>query len=500
VLGAGSHDRAIALRLALLLFALLAIFHRGHFMSTDELGLFFQTKSLAEGGSLAVPPRVHMAFPGRGGRSYSQYVVGQSLLAAPFYALGRIVEPITSARARRTLGGPVGRISWQGEPPVQHRAFALLFYPPAVAGALVGVFYLFERRLGVSRPASLAASLALALCSQAALMSTLFLQHATEALLALSAFYFWHRYRASGALRDVLLGSACAATIFNVRAAGALSGLALGGYLAFVLTERARRLPEVSALVRAIACAAAPVAISAALYLALNWLKWGTWLESPQLAERSTLGSDPREALWGFLFSPGMSVFVYSPLLLLAPLTLARFWRTHRAECATVIALLAITLGFYSTYALWTGLYSSPGPRYLFVPMVFLSLALGGWLDAERSALARGVFALLALAGAGVQLVSNVVQWNRLIEDESYYGWQPAFGFVFDWENAPLAAATPRLLDPTYWDVWIARTWQGWPGQPPQPVLALAVLALWAALVVWLALRLRRSFAEAQPA
>ena len=69
---------------------LLALFHRGHFMSTDELGMYFQTKSLAEDFSLAVPTRVHLAFRGRDARSYSQYVVGQALLAAPLYSLGKL--------------------------------------------------------------------------------------------------------------------------------------------------------------------------------------------------------------------------------------------------------------------------------------------------------------------------------------------------------------------------------------------------------------------------
>jgi hypothetical protein len=52
-------DCRIALRLGALVVLVLALFHRGHFTSTDELGVFFQAKSISESFSLAVPPRVH---------------------------------------------------------------------------------------------------------------------------------------------------------------------------------------------------------------------------------------------------------------------------------------------------------------------------------------------------------------------------------------------------------------------------------------------------------
>jgi hypothetical protein len=496
-----AHDRRIGVRLALLLAAALAVLHRGHFMSTDELGVFFQTQSLARDGQLAIPPRVHLSFVGSDGRVYSQYAVGQSLLAAPFYAVGSAIVARLPEPARRTLAGPVGARSWQGEPSVGARAFTVLLYPPVVAGALAGLFFWFERSLGASRRSALAASFALALCSPAALQSTLFLQHGTEALLTLGALFCWFRYRGSGAPRDVLLGAACAAAIFNVRAAGALNGLALGGYLAFAIAERARRERDAARVARTLACAALPVLASAALYAVVNWLKWGTWLESPQLAERSTLGGDPRAALLGFVASPGMSVFLYAPLLLLAPWTLPPLFRRYRAEAVAIVALFAITLGFYSSYALWTGLFSCPGPRYLFTATVLLLLALGPWLDGARSAAARAGFAALAAGGTAVQALSTVVDWSRLIAAEGWYAWQPPFGFVFEWRAAPLVAAARHALDPAYFDLWLVRTALGWPGQPGRPLLALALLAAWVVGVALLARGLRRAIpAEQVPA
>ena len=191
-------DRKIAFRLACVLVVGLAILHRGHFVSTDELGLYFQTRALAENRSLAVPPRLHMAALGPDGRGYSPYTIGQSLLAVPFHVAGRVVEPLLSEGARHALEGKVGQKSWAGAPPVHFGAFPILFYRPAATGVLAALFFLFERRLGASRGAALTASVVLATCTHAAMLSTYFLQHTTEAIGALGAFYFWYRFREIG--------------------------------------------------------------------------------------------------------------------------------------------------------------------------------------------------------------------------------------------------------------------------------------------------------------
>ena len=490
-------DRRIAFRLGCLLALGLAILHRGHFMSTDELGLFFQTRSLSQELSLAVPPRLPMAYPGQAGKSYSQYTIGQSLLAVPFHAAGRLLQPVLPLAVQHGLRGPIGPISWNGLPPLAF--FPILLYPPVATGVLGALFFLFERRLGASRGASLAATLVLASCTQAALMSTLFLQHTTECIGALGAFYFWHRFRESGAARDVLLGSAFASSILNVRVAGAIDGLALGGYLLFVCGERFRAQRDVRWLATSALLALIPLAASVALYGWVNELKWGHWLESPMLDERGRMRLELGTALTGFLVSPGMSIFLYSPLLLLLPVTLPRLLRTFPAETCAVVALFVSRLLFYSSYELWTGLFSCPGPRYLFTALVFLMLPLGPWLGRARAP-GRAAFFGLAALGAVVQLLSVIPSWAKIVVGEGYGTWQPPFGFLFEPETAPLMAAARRAFDPGYLDVWIAQIALGWDGQGPAPGVAGVVALCWLAAMLLLAQRLRQAVATSDQA
>ena len=96
---AGVNDRAAAAWLASALTCLYLIAGRGHFIGTDEIGMYQQTRSLFERGDLAIGPVVN-AFVGRDGRWYSQYAVGQSVLALPLYALGSVF------RERAPASGP----------------------------------------------------------------------------------------------------------------------------------------------------------------------------------------------------------------------------------------------------------------------------------------------------------------------------------------------------------------------------------------------------------
>jgi hypothetical protein len=492
-------DRRIAVRLACVVAVGLAILHRGHFLSSDERGLYFQTRALAQDFSLAVPP-LPMALPGADGRLYSHYTVGQSIAAMPLYWLGELVASVLPDRARRALEGPATRPTRGPGTPVGPEAFAVLLYPPVATGVLAALFFAAERRLGASRRAAVLAGLALVSTTHVGTLATLFLQHTTEAICALGAFHFWHRFRASGAARDLLFGSALANAILAVRIGGAISGLALGGYLLFALWEWGRA-PRSAAEWRSAALAvAAPVVGFVMCYALVNHAKWGLWIDSPMVAERGKFGADPRRALVGFLASPGMSVFVYSPLLLLLPVTFPRFWRAHRPEAAAVLGLSLSTLLFYSSYSYWTGLFAAPGPRYLFVPLVFSMLPLGPWLDAVRGVGWRAITAALAAAGAVVQLLSTVPSWSRLTFAEGYQQQEPQFDFVFHLASSPLVAAARTAFAPDPVDLWIARTARGWPGQPGAPAAALLVAFAWAIALLWLAARLRRALAEAEPA
>jgi len=180
-------DRGIALLLGIAFVLVYLFFAHGHFAGSDEIGVFEITASLYEDRDLTVPLGVHV-LEGQGGRLYNHFGVGQAVLALPLYAAGALAERVLPAPwveelAGQRLVGPHGLFG--GTPKI----FAVTLYAPLASGVLVGLFFLFERRLGASLGSALAAAALLGGTTYVAMMSIYFLQHTTEALLVLGALY-----------------------------------------------------------------------------------------------------------------------------------------------------------------------------------------------------------------------------------------------------------------------------------------------------------------------
>ena len=484
-------ERRIAAWLAACAALVYLPFCHGHLTGTDEVGVFVTTKSLWEDGDLAIGPGNHV-FEGRDGRLYSIFAIGQSVLALPFYAVGDLAyRSLPPAWVARALGRtPEGVVDTFETPQI----FAVTLYPPLASGALVGLFFLFQRRLGASRRSALWATAVLGGSTYAAMMSVYFLQHTTESLAILGALYALVGFRQGGRLRDLAAGSLLGCLTLLIRVPSTVAGPALAAYLVFALAQRARAPGGLPPLARVAAAVALPAAAVAAVHVGINLSKWGTWLGSPMLDQSKFLTTPLRVGITGLLVSPGSSLFVYSPPLLLLPFTLRSFWRTHRAECLTALAVLASLLLLAAPFQLWHGMWSCPGPRMLFAATPLLMLPLGPWLDTHRSRPWRVAVALLGVTGAAVQLGLLTAKWRSVVDVMGSRHHQPPFGFLFEPALSP-ALACLRALWRGDTDVWLIDLLRGVPGREPAPEIAAAALVAWAAALVFCALRLRRAAA-----
>ena len=438
-------------------------------------------------------PPVRHSFPGRDGRRYSQYAIGQSVLALPFYGLGSLARATLPEYWIVSLGGPRDQLITDDEYAVFGGDVEIFFvglYPPLVCALLVGLFFLLERRLGASRASALSASLLAGATTYLAMMSIYLLRHATESLCVLGALYGYARYRDSGSLRAFAGGSLLAASTLLVRLPGVLAGPGLLVYL--VLTVRARRAKAADlSWGPTLAAVALPLLLVLSLHFAVNQAKWGHWLGSPMLAEAITSRSSTWVGLWGFLLSPGIGLFAYSPLLLLLPWTTPPLWRRFPAECAAGAVVCLTYLLFFAGFGQWTGLWSSPGPRYLYLPGLLLMLPLGPWLDRERGRLARLSVPALATVGLAAQLALLTASWPIAVQLAGYAEYRPQFAFLFMPDASPILAMAHASLS-GYLDVWLVKLARGWPGQDGHPVVAAAIALLLVLGVTAFAAQLRR--------
>jgi hypothetical protein len=428
---------------------------------------------------------------------YSHFAIGQTVLALPLIAVSdAFTRALGPERVRAAIGrDPDANIDTHESPAI----FFTSAFAPIASGVLVAVFFLFECALGASRRAALCAAGLLGACTYVAAHSVYFLQHTAEAVAILGGFAALHAWRRSGRIRSLAAGCLLASAVLIVRVPAAVSGPALAAYLAWTLVARAREAGFSAP--RAAAAIALPVAAVAAVYVATNFAKWGTWLTSPMTAQSFLLHGSLRDGLVGLLLSPGAGVFAYSPLLLLLPLWLPGFWRAHRAETLAIGALTASFLLLCGRFVFWHGLWSSPGPRYLFALTPLLLLPLGPWLDRPPPRWQRALAGVLAGVGLVIQIALVTAHWRGIVsamgyERELTVASQP---FLFEPLRSPIAAHL-RALFAGQIDIYLWRLWSGVPGRAPQPALALGLLGAWALAFGYCVRRLRASIAtSAEP-
>jgi hypothetical protein len=126
-----------------------------------------------------------------------------------------------------------------------------------------------------------------------------------------------------------------------------------------------------------------------------------------------------RLGLFGFLLSPGKSIFLFAPPVLLALVGLPALWRRDRGLATLAGVSLPVALGFFARYTQWEGGYCF-GARYLVPALLLLSLALGPVL-AEAGQKTRVVAGLLFLAGLAVQTLGLATSFLEAEVGHGYY-------------------------------------------------------------------------------
>lgn len=401
---------------------------RGHFYLSDEVQVFQQTRSLWERGNLAVAPNVNTV-RGRDGLWYASYGIGQSVLALPFYVAGKTVHQFLASHNDtswiQTFAGPVigdPDRHWGGEVEI----FFVNLFCAFVMPALMMVFFWFNLRLGASPLWAVVATLLLGLTTHLTGFGVEFLQHPAEMLLLLLAVYFLFEDRSRW------LAGLCMAMLIMVRASGIILVPALAAY---VLWQAFRRSPAADVASRTLEAAVGslpfglPVLGAIFATMVVNFVKFGVLSFSGSYVNFNSFDNSWLVSLYGFLFSPGQSVFVFSPLLLLSFVYFRPFARRYLPETILILALTASYTLFYGRSMTWHGQWCF-GPRYLvaLVPLLMLPFAL--WLGSVRPV---AWFAILPLAaiGAFIEVLHVAINVSYVIYREGYSHLNPQDAYIF---------------------------------------------------------------------
>ncbi len=147
-----------------------------------------------------------------------------------------------------------------------------------------------------------------------------------------------------------------------------------------------------------------------------NYLRTGLFYKSPVqtaiYAENNALDGNIFVGITGLLLSPGKSLFVYAPLLILSVFLFRKFYREYPKEAIYVAALTVLWFLLHSRLRSWYGAWGW-GPRHFItiLPMMFLPFAVYLSYILKKTALKR-IAIFLGSFGFILGLCSIISNWH----------------------------------------------------------------------------------------
>jgi hypothetical protein len=368
----------------------------------DALPIWEVAESMVRRVSISIrtswPPNLPR---GRDGRVYAVAPLIQSLVHVP------------GAAGRWALGKVAPATAPHSVPFFSHLA-------PAALGALTCLLFFLLAARFVRPLVAAVATAALAAGTSVWVYARSPYSEILQAACFLLFFLGLLRTRASPDPRNALWLGAAAGALVATKLVYLVAVLGGAAWLAWRLLRGSEPRLEAGRLLRVFGWAALGVLPFALMVVAHNIARWGSPFSSgyalaptPGIMRVAPFGENMLVGLWGLFLSPGKSLFLYCPPLLLGLLGLPRLYR-RAPEVVTAMALTVLPVVLlYSRLLFWAGDYAW-GPRYLvfLVPLLLLPAAvliedLLAW-EALPSRAARW-WRRLALASATMLVVLGIV-------------------------------------------------------------------------------------------
>ena len=305
------------------------------------------------------------------GRRYSFYGLGQSICMLPFAATGLAIEKVAGINPR--IADLTG----------QFLASVILF--PAIGATLVWLFYRLVIELGYSKSVSVLTASVLAFATMNFHYSVITYEQTQVGVLLLLAMIFLVKNLREG--RFLYAWFFCVSLglclLFRLGSAVVILPIYLTAAVEEILGEgKKSRVMRVGKWLAAGVCGMGGIIIFLGWY---NYIRFGSILESGYgLCTSTALGghgifeSRSLPTLAAMLFSPGKSIFLYNPILLLFPLYVYGFYRRHKVVALATFFAIFANFVFHSFLTAWAGdyawsiRYQVPVLAFLVLPVVVL--------------------------------------------------------------------------------------------------------------------------------
>ncbi|NJP05513.1 MAG: hypothetical protein HC837_07785 [Chloroflexaceae bacterium] len=417
--------RSSAVWTGFLLLSVYLLTNGGQTFSSDGEIMFQTAMRIADAHTLTLQPERAYLFPqvvqGQGGFYFSRYGLGQPLAAVPFYMLGSSVL------------GPL-LVVGSTPPHLEMGHFTALLLPIVATAVSAAVLCAWSQRLYRQAWIGVAVGLLYGLATLAWPYTRFFFSEPLfTCCLVIAAFAIYLR---SFGFAGLALGYAIA-----TRLGGVMLLPAFLLYIWFVQAHGSAWWQLTRPRLVAMLGWSLGLIPGFLIILANNWARFRTLYE--QGYDDQGFTGHIIEGLWGLLFSPGKSVFLYAPLLLLLPVALVLFSRRFRAETALIVLISVTTLLQSAAWWIWWGGWGW-GPRFLVPLMPFLMLPFGVLF--ERSFWRMVLLFVFVPISIGINLLGILVDFNEHLALVTQGKFEREVVYLYDWTQSPIVGHL-QLLD-----------------------------------------------------
>ncbi|HEX3741170.1 MAG TPA: glycosyltransferase family 39 protein [Terriglobales bacterium] len=451
---------------------------------------------------------------GRGGKIFSWYGIGQSLLMLPADLAGTWISHW------RVFAG------YEDDPAI--RSIFVSYTTNILITLLTAwITFRFLRQLRFGKKESVAGVLGLLFCTTHLHYTQNMQENNYILLLTLIGLSFQYEWLRSGKNRALWIGSAALGLNLLTRVTTGLDLIAAAFFILLVLWLGQIRGHELWKRATQYCKVSLPIYVAFGfIERAYNFYRFGSWMQTyipifareqrtqdPTLPPNFPWSTPFHEGVLGALFKPEKSIFLFDPLLVLALVLLVMLWKRLsvevRAYAITALMLLSAYICFYARYTYWAGDFAW-GDRYVSTAVEMVAMLAVPLLLRFRASVGRLVwqFGIALIAVSLIIQVASLTFWLPLEIYQMETLGHPTFVIALRFKNI-IAFALGKMdawglnteaMGQDQWDYVHITTWNFFPfllrrvGAAPRWVVSVsfAVWGMGLASLATILLRLRK--------
>lgn len=346
--------------------------------------------------------------------------LGHSLTEYPFIAFNKIFHVISEQNLWSIEDFDNQHYVWWRNSIEPDLTFMELFYGPTFTALSVSIFFLICRSFEINIKNSLIVTLLFGFSTITWAYSQTSLNSVPMTMFVLLGFLLFRKYQEKGSYSYLILSSVSLGVAINIRPDAVFIIIAFILFLFYwVITQigKNRIRKEIVSIVKPITMFSFITATFYGIFQLINFVRFDTALSYSFTLKYPLEVITPFPiSLFGLLFSPGIGLFIFSPIFFLVIVSFTDLYSRNKKDFLFLLGIVLAFLVFYSQFVFyWHGLVGWSA-RYLLPIVPFLLIPLAATLEKRNS---KNLTILLIILGA----IGVFFNFTYIIQDVSWFVW-----------------------------------------------------------------------------